>query len=221
MDALLRRRILLDCRSRLDRCWTPLVISWHHCSNPCFFLLPHLGINTSSTPADRYWYAFAAGVTAYFTVKQRSLWVRRLSTIALLAVTIKLLTRMDTDVSTGGAIGAVFAFILVILHPYDVTLSSIRVLSPLQWCGQRCYSIYLMHWPICKMFGTIFHDLGWDGYAVFWPLATIPASILIGNFFYHLVERRFLNNPKDCSIDSLKLQVNKVSTANLPSSIAS
>jgi peptidoglycan/LPS O-acetylase OafA/YrhL len=172
-----------------------------------FTFLPRIGIDPSSTPADRFWYGFAAGVAAYFIVKERSTWIRSLYTVALLGATILLLARMKTNVDAGGAIGAVFACILVVLHPYDAKLSSLKILWPLQWCGQRCYSIYLVHWPVCKMLATIFHDLGWDEYAALWPLATIPASLLIGNLFYHGVEKRFLNNRTESSKEPLKLQI--------------
>lgn len=184
-----------------------------------FFLLPYFGINTSSTPADRFWNGFAAGVAAYFIVKERSFWIRFLYTVTLVAATIILLTRMSNNVEAGGAIGAVFACILVVLHPFDSTLSSIRILWPLQWCGQRCYSIYLVHWPVCKLLATLFHDFGWDEYAAFWPVATIPASLLIGNLFYHLVERRFLNSRNECSKEPLKLQAKAASTAKKIESI--
>ncbi len=65
------------------------------------------------------------------------------------------------------------------------------------------------------MLATIMHDLGWDDYAAFWPLATIPASLLIGNLFYHAVEKRFLNTRTESSKEPLKLQVIDVRAANL------
>lgn len=163
------------------------------------------GVRAQSTPADFYWFGFAAGAGAYFSVAQTSRRWRRLYALILIAAALLLVARTRTtslfalhpSPVAGGAIGGIFAVILLVLHPLDSRLSGLQMLAPLQWCGQRCYAIYLMHWPICKTTAVLLHRLGFDEYAVLWPLVTLPLSILAGHLFHVMVERRFLNSRLD------------------------
>lgn len=89
-------------------------------------------------------------------------------------------------------IGITFAIILIALYPHDETISSWKIVQPLRWCGVRCYSIYLMHWPVCKAFRTILDEAELGDWVVWWPLVTVPVSLLVGHFFYLAVERHFI-----------------------------
>jgi peptidoglycan/LPS O-acetylase OafA/YrhL len=164
------------------------------------FLVRHFGATTDGTPADTNWYAFAAGAMVYFTVASASRLRRRLYGLFLIAAAAALAVRTPADVlfalhhspQAGGLIGSVFAVTLLALRPLDGRLYGARVLAPLRWCGRRCYSLYLIHWPVCKIVAVLLHRRGLDEYAALWPLLTVPLSLLASHLFYVAVERRFL-----------------------------
>ena len=89
---------------------------------------------------------------------------------------------------------AVFGLILIALRPYDATMNQWRALAPLRACGHRCYSIYLIHLPICTVGTEALIQLGWRG---FWTRALVvsPLVALVGVgagwLFFALVESRF------------------------------
>jgi len=166
---------------------------------------PFLGIRVHSTPFDAYWYGFAAGAALHGCLSQPTRLGKGLVALALASAVLILtlqtpldrLLALHSTPEAGGVIGGVFAIVLLVLHPCDTWLATHRLMTPMQWCGERCYSIYLMHWPVCKTLATLFHGLGWDEYAVLWPLATVPFSLLAGHLFHRVVERRFLNAKLD------------------------
>jgi peptidoglycan/LPS O-acetylase OafA/YrhL len=61
-----------------------------------------------------------------------------------------------------------------------------------------CYSLYLIHWPLCKIVGNLLFLAGVRGFI---PVLTITlpvvtaVSLLAGWAFHQLVERHFLNPP--------------------------
>jgi len=91
-----------------------------------------------------------------------------------------------------------FALLLSLLHPWDRRLASARVVRPLLFCGQICYSLYLVHWPVVKLVGHGLYLLGVRGDAAT-VLVTVPlnvaTSVLLAWLFFRLCERRFLNAP--------------------------
>ena len=93
---------------------------------------------------------------------------------------------------------AVATALMAALSRHDIALYRAPVLSGLRWCGERCYSVYLVHWPVTKAI---------TGLAL-WAGLTSPVMILCGvlpaalavslagaAFFHATIERRFLNSP--------------------------
>jgi len=93
---------------------------------------------------------------------------------------------------------AAFSFALLImgLKRWDDYTNDCRVLSPLRFCGEMCYSLYLLHWLVVRTVGHAVDSLGADSSA-FILLIRIPLcvalTILLGTIFHRLVERKFLN----------------------------
>ena len=73
-----------------------------------------------------------------------------------------------------------------------------RLLAPIRFCGTICYSLYLVHWPICKATSHLLSDAGFNSPSSA-ALIVLPccmgASVAAGYGFHVLVERRFLNTP--------------------------
>ncbi len=91
--------------------------------------------------------------------------------------------------------GSLFAGALLLLHRWDLPVATARVMQPLAWCGRRCYSVYLLHWPITKMVTGLAMVLGLTGQMSTWfivvPVA-VCASLLAAWPFHRYVERRFM-----------------------------
>lgn len=89
---------------------------------------------------------------------------------------------------------AAFGLVLIALRPFDAALEARRALAPLRACGRRCYSIYLVHLPVCTVGTEALVQLGCDG---FWTraLAVAPlvalAGVGTGWAFYAAVESHF------------------------------
>ena len=83
-------------------------------------------------------------------------------------------------------------------HPLDRRLSGSPFAAPVSWCGLMCYSLYLVHWPVCKGLSHALYAAGVDTPRLT-VLVTMPAclaaSIAAAWPFHVLVERRFLNPP--------------------------
>ena len=89
-----------------------------------------------------------------------------------------------------------FALLLVFIHKYDSSLADCRCLWPISFCGTMCYSLYLVHWPVCKALSHWMYDLGVTsnaGTALLTVPACVCATVIVAWVFHHLVERYFLN----------------------------
>ena len=139
-----------------------------------------------------YWHEFAAGLAVYWRLT-----VAR-SAVAKRAVEVLLATMFGVGLlwglrSTAGA-GA-FSLILIALRRWDNQLvdANSLLVRGLRACGRRCYSIYLVHLPVCTLAIVALRDLGLTGY---WtraflvvPLVSLAATTA-GWLFFDLVERR-------------------------------
>jgi peptidoglycan/LPS O-acetylase OafA/YrhL len=160
---------------------------------------------------DGSWLLFAAGLLVYYG---RNYAGRRLARAILLllaaavpaALTFRfvVLRRLvagegETMLASQFANGAVFALLLALLGPWDDRLFRTPALRPLAFCGQMCYSLYLVHYPVVLV---VSHALLNRGVTGLWPtlLVTVPlamtAALIAGRLFYLLVERHFLNPPR-------------------------
>jgi peptidoglycan/LPS O-acetylase OafA/YrhL len=98
----------------------------------------------------------------------------------------------------GGALAFLFSGVLLALHRHDRAIVESRLAVPLIWCGQMCYSLYLVHQLVVKAVSQWLYESGVQTgvgtLAVTVPLSLL-ASLIVGRAFYQVVERRFLNAP--------------------------
>ena len=141
------------------------------------------------------WYQFAAGLAVYWRlVRARSSQTRHVVDLALVALAA-------TGWLAGNkamAVVALFGLGLIALRPFDDRLTRARVLAPFRAAGRRCYSIYLIHLPVCTVGTEVAVQLGYTG---FWTKALVVAPLVAvagvgaGWLFYAGVERWFHNPP--------------------------
>jgi peptidoglycan/LPS O-acetylase OafA/YrhL len=140
---------------------------------------------------DGLWLLFAGGTAVFHW---RNSQPRRVM-IALLAMSVLCIWRIPLFLSSF-AVGGAFASTLIALRPYDRVLMSHRAALPFHACGVRCYSIYLVHWPITKLLSHLIANQGWTG-SWLTVLVTVPlciaASLALAWPFHAYIERRFLN----------------------------
>ncbi|HEX4145997.1 MAG TPA: acyltransferase [Pirellulales bacterium] len=144
------------------------------------------------------WLMFAMGLAVYWQVAagtRRARWL----TLGLLLVPLtwslchpQLLVTLASNNHQNIFIAAITALLLVLLHPFDVSLSSRAILAPLAKLGTISFSVYLIHFPVirfCDMQRTI-----WLGTDMVWGLlvllSAIALSMVAGELFYRAVERR-------------------------------
>ena len=156
-----------------------------------------------SWPIDGYffdgaWLLFAGGVLVYWAVHNGSSRARWWAGAALIAAAIAI------PVSIAGSAAAfVFAAALLPLHRFDSWLVRSPWIRPLTFCGQMCYSLYLVHELIVKAVAASLWDSGVHS-AVATLVIVVPASlamsVLAGALCYQTIERRFLNTPRPISL---------------------
>jgi peptidoglycan/LPS O-acetylase OafA/YrhL len=157
---------------------------------------------------DGYWVHFAAGILLYYRVNYARGW-RAWAVNLLLLAGLLCFARDHVSVrhahasaegpfGESGAVACAFALLLSLLHPWDRWLASARAARPLLFCGQICYSLYLVHWPVAKAVGHGLYLLGVQSDTAT-VLITVPigtaASVFLAWVFFRLCERRFLNAP--------------------------
>jgi peptidoglycan/LPS O-acetylase OafA/YrhL len=153
---------------------------------------------------DGNWLVFAAGLAVYYRVNYASLRTKLCldGVLVLLAVwTARPLNHwaeLHAGVMGNLLVGCLFALLLGWLHRWDAAISRARILLPLRYCGQMCYSLYLMHAIPTMLIAWNCYRLGITSPQATW-LITVPLGVLVsvgaGRAFYLLVERRFLNAP--------------------------
>jgi peptidoglycan/LPS O-acetylase OafA/YrhL len=148
------------------------------------------------------WHEFAIGLMVYGRlVVAREPDAKRgieLALLALLAIGFFMPPR-DVPVEGSLATCAIFGFVLILLRDHDGSLTTLQWLAPLRACGRRCYSIYLVHLPVC----TVGNKLVWEaGIESFWGrvLVGIPlvsaCAVAFSWAFFRVVEIHFLNPPQ-------------------------
>jgi peptidoglycan/LPS O-acetylase OafA/YrhL len=151
---------------------------------------------------DPQWFFFALGVLVFYAINHAG--PKQYRTIIIFLVCFALTAlhpyywvahkRYAPELLAS----SLFALALLLLHPFDRQLARTRLLAPLFFCGEMCYSMYLVHiwvaYPIRR--GMDAAGLGSVGNTLF---VTIPLSVLlsvvVARVFFVFVERRFLNPP--------------------------
>jgi peptidoglycan/LPS O-acetylase OafA/YrhL len=152
---------------------------------------------------DGMWLAFAAGVGVQYAVTGRSPSARRAIIVLLLGGLIWAARPLDallgyhTTLAKCLTTAFSFALLLIVLHRYDRTVAAARILAPFRFCGRMCYSLYLVHAPLCVLLGWACHRAGLTGpvqsLTITLPVCLV-ASLVAGLIFHRYVERRFLNS---------------------------
>ncbi len=166
-------------------------------------LLPRWGIGMQGLFLDGQWMMFASGALVYYVVN----YARRGTTVFYCVPIIlgglyaaadpQLLLRPRPGEPSQSYLAAfVFALLLIALQRWDANLTRARLLAPLKFCGEMCYSLYLVHWPTAIVLNWSFNQLGIRNPAVVFgvelPLCVL-AAVALARCFHVLVERRFLN----------------------------
>jgi peptidoglycan/LPS O-acetylase OafA/YrhL len=164
---------------------------------------PFWGPKAEGTFLDGKWIMFAAGILVYFVVNystpHRRFWLCLLlwfGILTALADPRQLLNSRVDEPNQMYLAAFSFALLAIFLHRRDQQLVNCPVLRPFFYCGEMCYSIYLVHWPVALVAGGIFKSLGINGTAAI-LLIGLPGCIIItvsvARIFHVLIERRFWN----------------------------
>jgi peptidoglycan/LPS O-acetylase OafA/YrhL len=158
---------------------------------------------------DGYWLLFALGLLVYYRLNYPPVPLDGLlSLVFCLCPVMFLLSTFGVlneprhaglgTLSYELTIGSLFSLLLLFMRRWDGALMSSKLLWPLAFCGQMCYSLYLIHWPIAEVIGLGCFLLGVHS-LVATLLITVPltmaTSIAAAWLFHRLVERHFLNPP--------------------------
>lgn len=148
------------------------------------------------------WHEFAIGIGVYWVLNRASRrWDRPalLAAFGVMAALGLMVPKPANDpVEYGVFTASVLGVLLVLLHRFDEVAGRSRWIVPLRACGIRCYSMYLVHLPVCTVGLLTLQELGVESYAarLFIAIPTVTmASVAAAWAFFALVERRFLNAP--------------------------
>lgn len=158
-------------------------------------LIPHDAI--SGFFFNGRWIVFAYGIGVYYQCHLATGRARLLVPIAAAigyawSVTQVGLTMGSASLQGEIGVGALTALVLPLAYPYDTAIGRLGVLRPFQWCGLRCYSLYLLHWPIAKAVFWVCWTMGVRNSYVLLVTA-VPVTIVLAlgatAIFFHFVER--------------------------------
>jgi peptidoglycan/LPS O-acetylase OafA/YrhL len=152
---------------------------------------------------DGKWVMALCGIAAYYIWKYsaprwRALFVIPLALGICYAVAghYYALRRITPETSEQCVAAFFFAFLIIVLKKWDNSMCRSKALAPLRFCGEMCYSLYLLHWPIVAMIGHAFVSRGITnpaGVLFITVPCCIVATLPVAWVFHRLVERRFWN----------------------------
>ena len=144
---------------------------------------------------DGTWLTFAGGVLVYHVLNYGS----RAALIAAGFVLLLAAAVGDRWGVPGGTAAFLFAFVILVLRPFDGHLVRARLARPVNWCGQMCYSLYLVHQLPVKTVSTVTYRAGLTS-AYSTLFVTVPLCVIVslaaGWIFHLTVERRFMNHAR-------------------------
>lgn len=143
---------------------------------------------------DGSWMTFAAGILVYWTTTYAAdVRAKQLASGVLLAMTASAFWLPIP----GGQVAFAFSLLLLWLHRWDRQHTAAPWVAPFTYCGQMCYSLYLVHQLLAKAVTAAAWSWGLQS-ATGTLFVTIPISfamsVMAGRAFFTLVERRFLNS---------------------------
>lgn len=151
---------------------------------------------------DGKWLLALCGIAAFYIWKHCARWRYLFFAPLVLGLCYAYMDRTSSfrgiapDTGEQCVAAFLFAFLIITLKDLDGSINRSRVLSPIRFCGEMCYSLYLVHWPIVLLIGHTFDLLGITSPAAI-LLVTVPVCVAvtlpIAWFFHRLVERRFWN----------------------------
>ena len=161
------------------------------------------GLRVEGLFLDGRWLLFATGILVYEILARRGRRARVGAAVALAACAVVLgrpaLSGVTmSNLRTSMAVGVGTASALLAIAPWQAGIASWPPLRPLNWLGVRCFSVYLVHFPIARAVSHSAYDAGLGGP---WPtlLITIPCvialTVIAAWAFHALVERRFSPKP--------------------------
>ncbi|MDH5857695.1 acyltransferase family protein [Lampropedia aestuarii] len=140
--------------------------------------------------------AYGLGMMAWWSVhsaqrQQRLLWVAMIAVLGATALWLDWRDRIALAVASAG---------VLVLLPYLRWPTALRhlPLQPLTWIGQRSYSIFLIHFPVCLLVNASVHSL-WPGDVLANCLGVVAAvllSIAAGGVLHAWTERGSISWPK-------------------------
>jgi peptidoglycan/LPS O-acetylase OafA/YrhL len=164
----------------------------------------HWSLGPTGLFLDGKWLEFAAGMGVYYALNHGPSRSRAVIGLLLAAAALwwsrdfaELLSPAPNEIRQSYVIAYAFACMLIVAKRWDIPFSRSSLAGPVASCGIRCYSIYLVHWPVVKLL------MSWaDAYGLTGPRITffgvipicIASSLGVGWIFYAFVERRFLNS---------------------------
>lgn len=170
------------------------------------FVFPWLGLPTMGLFVDGRWLMFAAGVLVYYTInyapRRAWLWayaVLGLGVLCAVSTPERLLAREVNEPNQSYLLAFAFAILLLPLHRYDIRIGTAWWARPLTFCGEMCYSLYLVHWPVVTLVGWAFNQLGLSNPLIVFGAGLgccLSVAIGVARVFHWTVERRFWNPPE-------------------------
>jgi peptidoglycan/LPS O-acetylase OafA/YrhL len=165
------------------------------------FVFPVTGLYTQGLFLDGRWLMFAAGALVYYATnyapERRQVWFG-LPLVVLVLQAIAGPGQLLQGDNQSYLAAFLFAILLLALKRWDQTISRWRLLTPLCYCGDRCYSLYLVFWPVVMIAGQATDRWFGASLAVI-LLVRIPIgvalTVVLGSLFHRWVERRFWNPP--------------------------
>lgn len=167
------------------------------------FLIPRTGVSTLGSFLDGKWLMFAAGILVYYALNYAPVWALGWFCVPLgfgvlcaAAAPEHLLVARVNEPNQSYFCAFCFALVLIGLHRWDAVLARASILRPLAFCGEMCYSLYLIHWPAVTVVSWGFDRLALRNQVAILCLG-LPCCLLVSvglaRLFHRLIERKFWN----------------------------